>query len=233
MADKQFQHRLGQGLVFNHGAGGDWIAAEAANGEARAVNCQRRNDGVHTGAVRQTGVDHGRRFVHAPAHAGDDAIDDLHQVGIVFEAEAGGLEFSSAFYVNLVVAVDQDVGDGRILEQWLQRTQAENLVQNFARQTLAFGEAERNRLAVDRVADQQQNFFASRGARCAAQFFQVQPVENLAMKIGFDLLVLGSFEGLQIRHNIDLINVDLSTYHPKILTGCRTLGHRAEPSQKL
>ena len=205
MADKQFQHGLGQGLVLNHVARGDRIAAETADGEARAVDRQRRNDGVHAGAVRQAGVHHGRRFVHAPAHPGDDAIDDLHQVGVVLEAQAGWLSFAGAFHVNLVVAVDQDVGDGRVFEQRLERTQAENLIQNFARQTFAFGEAERNRFAVHGVADQQQHFFASRRARCAAQFFQVQPVENLAMKIRLDLLVLGSFEGLQIRHSRNLI----------------------------
>ena len=200
MADKQFQHGLGQALVLDHVAGGDRIAAEAADGKTGAVDGQRRNDGVHAGAVGQARIHHGRGFIHAPADARDDAVDDLHQVGVVFEAQAGGLELAGPFHVDLVVAVDQNVGDGRILEQRLQRAQAEDLVQNFAGQALAFGEAERHGLAVDRVPDQQQNFFARRVAGSAAQFLQVEAVEDLAMQVGLDLLVLGSLEGLQIRH---------------------------------
>ena len=200
MADKQFQHGLGQGLVLDHVAGGDRIAAEAANGKTGAVDGQRRNDGVHAGAVGQARIDHGRRFIHAPSDARDDAVDDLHQVRVVLEAQAGGLELARAFHVDLVVAVDQNVGDGGVLEQGLERAQAEDLIQNFARQAFALGEAERHGLAVDRVPDQQQNFFARGVAGGASQFLQVEAVEDLAMQVGLDLLVLGSFEGLQIRH---------------------------------
>ena len=63
------------------------IATETADGEAGPVNGQRRNNGVHTGAVGQTRVDHGRRFVDPPPDPGDDAVDDLHQVGIIFKAQ--------------------------------------------------------------------------------------------------------------------------------------------------
>ena len=34
----------------------------------------------------------------------------------------------------------------------------------------------------------------------AAEFFEVQAVKNFAVQVGFDLLVLTAFEGLQIRH---------------------------------
>ncbi len=198
---QQFQHRLGQGLVLNHVTSGDRVAAEAANGQAGAVDGQRGNNGVHAGSVGQAGIHHRRRFVHPPSDARDDAVDDLHQMGVVLEAQAGGLELAGAFHINLVVAVDQDIGDGRVFEQRFQRTQAEDFIENFAGQALPFGEAKRDSLTVHRVAYQQQNFFASRGAGGASQFFQVQTVENLAVKVGFDLLVLGSFEGLQIRHS--------------------------------
>ena len=204
MADKQFQHGLGQGLVLDHVAGGDRVASETANRQAGTIDGQRRNDGVDAGSVGQAGIHHRRRFIDAPPDSRDDAIDDLHQVGVVFEAETRRFELAGTFHVDLVVTVDQDVGDGRIFEQWFQRTQAEDFVENFARQTFAFGEAERNGFAVDRVAYQQQNFFASGVAGGAAQFFQVETVEDLAMKIGFDLLVLGPFEGLQIRHKSSL-----------------------------
>jgi hypothetical protein len=37
-------------------------------------------------------------------------------------------------------------------------------------------------------------------ARRAAEFFEVEAIEDLAVQVGFDLLVLAPFEGLQIGH---------------------------------
>ena len=49
-----------------------------------------------------------------PPNAGDDAVNDLHQVRVVLKAQTGGLEFAGAFYIDLVVAVDQNIGNCRI-----------------------------------------------------------------------------------------------------------------------
>ena len=38
MAESNFQHGLGQGLVLDHVAGGDGIATEAADGEAGTID---------------------------------------------------------------------------------------------------------------------------------------------------------------------------------------------------
>jgi hypothetical protein len=65
--------------------------------------------------------------------AGDDALDDLHEVLVVFEGEAGEFEFPGALDVNLVKAVHQNVGDGVVLEQGLERTEAKDFVEDFAR----------------------------------------------------------------------------------------------------
>ena len=89
-----------------------------------------------------------------------------------------------------------------IFEQRLERAQAEDFVEDFARQALALGKAERNGFAVDRVADQDEDFFARRIAGGAAEFFQVEAVEDFAVQVGFDLLVLAALEGLQIGHVI-------------------------------
>ena len=56
------------------------IAAETPDGKAGPVDGQRGNDRVHTGAVGQARVHHGRGFIDAPPHARHDAVDDLHQV---------------------------------------------------------------------------------------------------------------------------------------------------------
>ena len=87
-------------------------------------------------------------------------------------------------------------------EPWLERAQTEDLIQNLSGQALALGEAQGHGLAVFRVPDQQQDFFARGIAGGASQFLQVKTVKDLAVEIGLDLLVLGSFECLQIRHTL-------------------------------
>src|SRR6266404_1961864 len=56
--------------------------------------------------------------------------------------------------------IGENVGNGGIFEQRLERAQAEDFVEDLPRQLLALGETERNRLAVHRAADQDENFFA-------------------------------------------------------------------------
>ena len=158
---KQFQHRLGQGLVLDHLARSDGLASETANGETGTIERERRNDGVDTRSVSEAGIHHRRRFVHATAHPRDDALDDLHQVDVVFEGQCRQFELAGFFDVDPVVAVDQDVGDVGILEQLLERPKSEDLVENFARKSFAFGKAERHDFAVDGAANDDQHFVAS------------------------------------------------------------------------
>jgi len=47
-----------------------------------------------------------------------------------------------------------------VFEQRFERTEAEDLVENFAGETFAFGEAERNGFVVDGIADENENFVA-------------------------------------------------------------------------
>ena len=200
---EQFEHGLGEGVVLKHVAGGDRVASEAANGETSAVQCEGRNNGVHAGTVGEAGIDHGRRFINPPAHAGNDALDDLHQVLIVFEGQIfHQLQLASSLDVDPVEAVYQDVRDGVVLEQGFERTQAEDFVENFPRQPLALGEAEGNDFAVYRVADEDENFLAGGVAGGAAEFLEVKAVEDLAMQIRLYLLVFAVLEGLQIGHNV-------------------------------
>src|SRR5208282_5457489 len=193
---EQFQHGFGQGFVVEHVARGDGIAAKAANRETGAIERQRRNDGVDARAILQAGIDHGRRFIDAAADARHDAVDDLHEVLVVFERQAGDFELASALDVDAVEAVDENVGNGGIFEQRFEWAQAKNFVEDLARQLLALGKAKRNRLAVDRTANEDENFLARRISSGAAEFFEIEAIENLAMQVRLNLLVLGPFEGL-------------------------------------
>ena len=120
---------------------------------------------------------------------------------VVLERQAGDFKLAGAFDVHAVEAVDENVGNGGVFEQRFERAEAEDFVEDFARQLLAFGETERDRLAVHRTADQDENFFARRISGRAAEFFQVEAIEDLAVQVRLDLLVLAPLEGLQIGHN--------------------------------
>ena len=88
----------------------------------------------------------GLRLVDAAADRADDALDDLHQVPVVLEDDAGFLEHAVALDEHLVVAVDEDVRDVAVLEQRLERSEAEQLVEDVDDQVLALEEAEGRRL---------------------------------------------------------------------------------------
>ena len=67
----------------------------------------------------------GRRFVDAAAHLRHDLVDDPEQVPIVAESDAGEFEQALALDIDLLVAVDQNVRDRRVLQQRLERTETE------------------------------------------------------------------------------------------------------------
>ena len=113
------------------------LGRKAANREQRAVDRQRRNDRVDARAVRQTRVDHRRAVVDAAADAADDAVDDAHQVLVVLERRRQPFELAVALDVDVLVGVDQDVADRRIAQQRLERSEAEDLVDDVPEERLA------------------------------------------------------------------------------------------------
>ncbi len=88
---KHFHHFRGDALQLDQLVGCERAGAEAADRERGPVERQRRNDGVDARAVGQTRIDHRRGLVHPATHAGDDAVDDLHQVTVVAERRVGPL----------------------------------------------------------------------------------------------------------------------------------------------
>src|SRR4029077_16998924 len=156
------------------------------------------------GAIGEACVYHRRRFIHSPSDARHDAVDDLHQVCVVFERKSGEFQLAGALDVDPVKAVYEDVGDARVLQQRFQRAESKNLVENLAGQPFAFRKTEGNCLGADGAPDQNENFIAGGRAVGAAQFLEVETVEDLPVKIGFYLLVLATLEGLQISHEFSI-----------------------------
>ena len=102
------------------------LGGELADGEARPLDGQRRNDGVHARAVGQPGIDQRLALVDPPPDLGHDPLDDRLGHLVRNESPAAALDDAVALDVNLVAADDHDFGDRRCAEQILQRAEAED-----------------------------------------------------------------------------------------------------------
>ena len=77
----------------------------------------------------------------------------MHQVPVVLEDDGGLLQHPVPFYIDRAAGVHQDVVDGRILQQRLQRAKAEDFIQYLLRQPVAFRRRERNILLPDQLVN--------------------------------------------------------------------------------
>ena len=122
------------------------VRGELPDREERAVDGERRDDRVHTGAVGQAGVDHRRRLVDAAADVGDDLVDDAADVGGVDEPGRDLLDLAVALDEDDVGAVDHDLGDAVVLEQLLDRAVADDVVADVRGELLVQPAVERDAL---------------------------------------------------------------------------------------
>ena len=169
------------------------IGAETADRHAGPVQRQRRNDRVETRAVQHAGIDHRAGFVHAAAHAGNDAVDDLHQVVVVAEDDGGLLHLPAPLDVDVLRPVDEDVADRRVLQQHLQRSQAERLVEHFADELLALVAIQQRVFAVAEVLDDQADFAAQQSPSNSPTLRQIELVDQLAVDPLLELVEVGLF----------------------------------------
>ena len=130
------------------------LLGEFADRDQRAVDGDRPHRDVDARAVEQARVAHRMRFVDAPADRRDDLVDDAQQVRLVLEAHAAGLEHAAALDIDAFVAVDQDVGDGRVLEQRLERAEPGHLVEDLGDEVVELLLVERQPLDQDVLGDQ-------------------------------------------------------------------------------
>ena len=136
------RHRSGSAAELDHPVHADRLLGELADRQQRAVDRQRRDDGVDARPVGQARVDQRRGFVDPAADGADDLLDDPQQVPLVLEARGDLFEQAEALDEDGLVAVDQDVVDRLVLEQRLERAEAEQLVEHVVRQRRALGAVE-------------------------------------------------------------------------------------------
>ena len=79
---------------------------------------------------------------------------------IVGEGDAGKLEFAFALDVDLVIAVDQDVGNRRVGHQQFQRPEPEHFVLNVPNQHAPFQIVDLRRVLAQNQLDEGSNLLA-------------------------------------------------------------------------
>ncbi len=185
---EQLEHRLGQAAGPEQVVARQRVPLELPDGHVGPVQGQRRDDGVDPGAVGQAGVHHGRGVVDPASHGGDDPVDDLHEVLVVAEPHARALELAETLDQHLVIGVDQDVGDVRVLHERLQRPQAEDLVQHLLGELLPLVQVEGHALPGEQVLDLRLDGGARLLPAEAVEVRQVEPLQELAVDPAPDLL---------------------------------------------
>ena len=104
---------------------------------------------------------------------------------------------------DLLRAVDQDVGDGWVLEQRLKRPKAQQLVEHVGDQLLALDEIERMILLGQLLADDVADFGLDLRVRHLVERGQVDQVEQPLVKLDLEVglrVALGKCTGIAKRH---------------------------------
>ncbi len=109
-------------VVHREGGGGELPDRDHGTDEG-----ERRDDRVDAGAVGQAGVDPRARLVDAPSEGGDDPVDDPEHVLVVQEDAIDALDLPGPLDVDLVRAVDHDLGDRLVAKERLERPETPDL----------------------------------------------------------------------------------------------------------
>ena len=175
-------------------SGGDQIfdfqspVAEPADGNGRAAERQRRNDGIEPRSVGQPGVHDGTGFVDAPAGPGNQTVNELHQMGFIGEPHVGGFESAAAFHQNAIRSVDQNIGDVRIIHQRFQRAEPIDFIHDLTDHGFPLTAVQTRFVALAEVFCQ--------AAQLAAQFVfgqrfrpgKIDHIDHLPVEAGFESL---------------------------------------------
>ena len=102
-------------------------------------------------------------------------------MSVVTKLDVCQFQHSLALDVDLLVGVDQDVGDRRIGQKRLQRAEAENLVEHFLRQPLPFLQVHRRRFAGENRFEYRADLAANILPLDFVQAVEVEFLDKLAM----------------------------------------------------
>src|SRR5262249_4829795 len=161
---------------------GEGLVGKLADGQERPVHGDRWDGDIDSRAIEQPGIAHRLGFIDAPAHGGDDLVDDPQQVAIVLEANRGELEPAGALHEDFGAGVDQYVVDRRVLEQRLERPQTGHLVDHVGDDPVLLLLVELKLLGAQGLPDQSADLLAEILKRQLLDGRQVDLVEQPLMQ---------------------------------------------------
>ena len=139
---QEIHHFQGNGFLGHQVCGQDRMHAKAPNRNQGAIQGQRRNNRIDAAAVGQSAIDHGAGLIDAPPGLADDPLNNVQQVPRISKRYGSPLQLPRPFHIDRVVTVYEDVGNGRIFHQGLERAQAKGFVQHLVDEPLALGAAQ-------------------------------------------------------------------------------------------
>ena len=113
----------------------------------------------------------------------------MQQVRVVLEPHRGFRELSIALDENLVMAVDQDIGNAGLLEQCFERSQPQDFVQHFLDDLSLLGRGHGHALFVEQALHHAADFGAHPVFGDGRNVVRVQHTDQLAMDLRFQLEV--------------------------------------------
>jgi hypothetical protein len=134
-------------------------------------------------------IDHRRRLVDATSDPGDNLVDDVQKVPVVLKGEAGLLQHAPAFNVDRVIGVHQNIADGVVLEQRLQGTEAEDLIDHLLGKPVALRAAERDSLLVDDLLDGEEELLLAAALLHLSQLVEIDALDEFLVDGGLDVLL--------------------------------------------
>src|SRR5215831_4695602 len=91
---------------------------------------------------------------------------------------------------HVLVRVDENIVDGRIPKERLERSEAEHVVHQLAEERFAFAQADRDAFFIEEVVDQRADLAFHARAVGLRERLEIQPIEQLAMDVGLQLKIL-------------------------------------------
>ena len=102
---------------------------KSADAELCTVDCQWRDDGIDARAVRQAGINHRRAFIDPPSRVANDALDDMHQMGVIAKLGATFVQLATALYEHTIGADHKNVSDFLIGEERLKWSEPKDVIE--------------------------------------------------------------------------------------------------------
>ncbi len=102
---------------------------------------------------------------------------------LVLETHLGRFELAKALHVDVLVCVDQDIGDGRILEERFDRAKAGQLIEHFLNEIPELTRIERHALGEHIVGDELVHLLAQLRPRHPLDMREIELVDQLAMQL--------------------------------------------------